>query len=320
MRDQPRRKMRATRWLVLGVVISLLPLPWLQGGLRHGTSRELALVIDGDPAVTRTEMRYLTVQGYYPLGQALLDQLVGGPDGPPPDLLRLERPDWLRPLVNEPVAAALGIEAAGGRASAWLWMEGRDAAGQQVRVDRFNGRPIRAANDLVAARGLSPDGGPWFSTFDGRRFDGPPSDTLNRVQLRWRTSTEAHTTGGVPFGHVAALREPVRGMPVGASHTLIVALAAYEHTSGAALLPDRRLAATGALDPSTGAVGRVGGLALKAAAAHADGVDVLLYPAAQRGELDGVRTPGMLRVPVASLDEAISVLDQLRAAGRPHAL
>jgi predicted S18 family serine protease len=117
----------------------------------------------------------------------------------------------------------------------------------------------------------------------------------------------------VPFGHVAALREPVRDMPVGASHTLMVALAAYAHTSGRSLAPGWTLAGTGALDPLTGAVTRVGGLRLKAKAAHQDGATLLLYPAAQRGELDGLRTPGMRRISVHSLDEAIGVLEQLGA-------
>src|SRR5690606_16487183 len=153
--------------------------------------------------------------------------------------------------------------------------------------------------------------GPWFSTRDGQRFEGAPSQTLQRVQLRWSTRVEAYTTGGVPFGHVAALREPIRDMPVGASHTLMVALAAYAHTTGRTLVPGRVLAGTGALDPLPGAVGRIGGLRLKAEAAYHDGVDILLYPAVQTGDLDGLSTPGMRRIPVATLTEAIEVLEAL---------
>ncbi|MEX1178766.1 MAG: hypothetical protein WEB09_09920 [Nitriliruptor sp.] len=304
------RRMRWTRWLIAVLVAAMLPVPWLQGGLRHGASRELALTVEG-ATVASPGLRYLTVLGYYPLVQAVADQLVHDASGPPTDLLSLDPPDWLRPVVNEPVAAALGLRAAGREVTVWLRMVGVDDAGQHVVVDRFNGRPIRTGQDLVAARRLGPDGGWWFSTTDGRRFDGAPSDELTRVQLRWHTSVTAHTTGGVPFGHVAALREPIRELPVGASHTLMVALTAYSHTVQRPLLPGRVLAGTGELDPLTGAVGRIGGLRLKAEAAYEDGVDVLLYPASQTASLEGLRTPGMRRVPVTSLTDAIETLATL---------
>jgi hypothetical protein len=305
-----RRRMRVTRWLVALVVVSMLPVPWLQGGLQHGASRELALRLDG-AAVDTPSMRYLTVLGYYPLLQAIGDQLVHDEHGAPTDLLSLEQPDWLRPVVNEPVAAALGLREAGVDLPIWLRIEGDDPDGMRVVVDRINGRPIRTRGDLLKARDLHPEGGWWFTTTDGQEFDGAPSDALTRVQMRWDTRVEAYTTGGVPFGHVAALREPVRDLPVGASHTLMVALAAYQHRTGTPLLPGRVLAATGELDPLTGAVGRIGGLRMKAEAAHRDGVDLLLYPAVQFGELDGVRTPGMRRIAVGSLRDAIAVLEDL---------
>jgi hypothetical protein len=311
-RGRQRRPMRATRWLLLVVVVSLLPVPWLQGGLRHGASRELALSIDGE-AVDAPRMRYLTVLGYYPVLQAVADQLVRDPGRAPADLLSLDPPDWLRPRVNEPVAAALGMRAAGVEVPVWLRMVGETPDGRAATVDRFNGRPVRTAADLRGARELTPEGGSWFSTTDGEVFPGAPSETLRRVQLRWSTRTDAYTTGGVPFGHVAALREPVRDLPVGASHTLMVALAAYAHTSGNALAPGWTLAGTGALDPLTGAVTRVGGLRLKARAAHLDGATLLLYPAPQRGELEGLRTPGMRRIGIRSLGEAIATLEELGA-------
>ncbi|MEX0836214.1 MAG: hypothetical protein WD010_08995 [Nitriliruptor sp.] len=300
---------------VFVVVALLLPVPWLQGGLRHGASRQLALSIDGVDVETPS-VRYLTVLGYYPLLQAVGDQLVHDRSGAPADLLNIDPPDWLRPVVNEPVAAALGMRAAGVDTTVWLRMVGVDPDGRHVIVDRFNGRPIRTGGDLLGARELHPDEGWWFSTTDGQRFPGAPSDVLQRVQLRWDTNVEAYTTGGVPFGHVAALREPVRGLPVGASHTLMVALAAHAHVTGQPPLPGWILAGTGELDPLTGAVGRIGGLRLKAEAAHADGADVLLYPAAQEGALEGLRTPGMRRIAVATLPEAIEVLAELRSTVR----
>jgi hypothetical protein len=310
VRARQKRPMWAVRVLIGLAVVSLLPVPWLQGGLRHGSSRELAIHVDGQVLATE-DMRYLTVLGYYPLIQAIGDQLVHDPSGAPVDLLGVDPPDWLRPVVNEPVAIALGAREAGVPAPVRLRIEGDDPDGQRVTVDRFNGRPIRTGDDLLAARELHPDEGWWFSTRDGQRFDGAPSDVLGRVQLRWHTRLDAYTTGGVPFGHVAALREPIRDLPVGASHTLMVALAGYQHATGRPLVPGRTLSGTGALDPLTGTVGRIGGLEFKAKAAWQDGVDVLLYPAAQVGDLDHVHTPGMRRIPVATLREAIEVLEAL---------
>lgn len=305
---RPRRRPRATRLLLLVLVASLIPLPWMQGGLRHGSSRPLVLEVDGRTLAT-DDLRYLTVLGYYPLGQALWDQLIDDPSGPPRDLFNVDPPDWLRPVVNEPVAAAMGHRAAGVATPLRLRIEGEDpATGQRVVVDRFNGVPIRTGRDLLRARErVAPEH--WsYTSADGTEHTGAPSDTLQRLQLRWDSRVTAHTTGGVPFGHVAALREPVRDLPVGASHTLIVAIASYQDASGEDLTRGRRVAATGALDPLTGAVNRIGGLRLKAEAAHQDGVNVLLFPAGQDDELRGLATPGMRRIGVGTLDEAIVAL------------
>lgn len=302
-----RRRGRATTWLVVVTLVLLLPLPWLQGGLRHGSSRSLVVAVDGVELAT-PDMRYLTVVGYYPLGQAITDWLVRDASSSHLDLMRADPPDWLRPVVNEPVAVALGMQAAGRSVPVRLSIEGVLPNGEHARVDRFNGRPIRTGNDLLVARELVSHRDFWFTTWDGERFDGAPSDVLSRMQLRWSTPLEAHTTGGVPFGHIAAVREPVRDLPVGASHTLMVAIAAYEHASGEDLTRGRVIAGTGALDPLTGTVGRIGGLELKARAAAADGARILLYPASQSDELPGSWIGRMRLVPVHDLDDAIEAL------------
>lgn len=303
-----RRRPSATRWLVLALVVALLPVPWLQGGMKHGSSRPLVLQVDGAGVLT-DDLRYLTVMGYYPLAQAMWDQVFPDPNRTPNDLLSFDPPDWLRPVVNEPVAAAMGKRLAGQLAPIWLSIEGDlPDTGQRVVVDRVNGVPVRTPEDLLRARERVAPHAWTFTTRDGQVHDGAPSDTLQRVQLRWDARTTAHTTGGVPFGHVAALREPVRDLPVGASHTLIVALAAYQDAARVDLTRGRTVAATGAVDPLTGAVQRIGGLPMKAEAAHQDGVDVLLFPRAQQEELRDVRTPGMRRIPVSNLSEAIAAL------------
>ena len=305
---RPPRRPRRTRWLVIVMVALLLPLPWLQGGLRHGASRPLVLEVDGRQLATE-ELRSLTVLGYYPLGQALWDQLVHDPSTAPNDLFDLDPPDWLRPVVNEPVAVAMGHRAAGHATPLRIRIEGEvPETGQHVVVDRFNGVPVRTPEDLLRARERVQPADWSFTTRDGQEHAGAPSDALQRVQLRWDSRLRAHTTGGVPFGHVAALREPVRDLPVGASHTLLVAPAAYQDANGHDLSRGRRIAATGALDPLTGSVNRIGGLALKADAAHKDGAHVLLHPATQTDELRDLRTPGMRRIGVETLDDAIAAL------------
>lgn len=301
------RRGRATRWLLVATLVLLLPLPWMQGGARNGDASALVLSIDG-VEVASPGLRYLTVVGYYPLGQAIGDWLVRGERPATLDLMRADPPEWLRPAVNEPVAVALGYAAAGRPVPLRLAIEGDLPNGDRVTIDRLNGRPIRTGDDLLAARELEPLAGWWFTTRDGQRFDGAPSGSLQRVQLRWSTPLTAYTTGGVPFGHIASLREPVRDLPVGASHTLMVAVAAYQHASGQDLARGRRIAGTGAIDPLTGTVGRIGGLPLKAAAAHDDGADLLLFPASQAAELEGLRFRGMRLLPVHDLTHAIEVL------------
>lgn len=100
-----------------------------------------------------------------------------------------------------------------------------------------------------------------------------------------------------------------RSLSVGASHGLMVGLVTYASVSGEDLAGGRHVAGTGVL-AEDGSVGIIGGLVAKALGARRAGVDVLLVPAAQQHELDGLDLGGMQVLPVGTLDDAIV---QLRA-------
>ena len=60
---------------------------------------------------------------------------------------------------------------------------------------------------------------------------------------------------------------------------------------------------------------RIGGLVAKATAARNRGADVLLFPAVQAHELEDFRPGRMRLLPVASLDEAIQLLEATTPRG-----
>lgn len=138
----------------------------------------------------------------------------------------------------------------------------------------------RSSEPLAASVGL---------TSAGRRAELPPDAYLG--------GRLARTIPGRWF----------RGLSLGRSHGLIVALAAYAWSSGHDVAQGRNIAGTGGVG-SDGSVRPVGALAAKATAARNAGVDVLVYPAAQADDLDGF-DPGRMRlVPVSSVAQAISFL------------
>ena len=96
----------------------------------------------------------------------------------------------------------------------------------------------------------------------------------------------------------------------GPSAGLMIALAVYDQSDPAVdLAAGRRIAGTGTLT-SQGAVGRVGGIDLKALAAHARGAEVFLVPEAQAQEasrlVEGAENFAV--IPVSTLDGAVQAL------------
>ena len=107
-----------------------------------------------------------------------------------------------------------------------------------------------------------------------------------------------------------------RGLALGRSHGLMVALVTYAHVSGEDLAAGRRVAGTGAIDPD-GAVVRIGGLLPKARAAESAGIDVFVFPASQLDELDGFVPSDMVLVPVADFADALDGLRRTAAESVP---
>lgn len=136
--------------------------------------------------------------------------------------------------------------------------------------------PLAAAVGLAAARGhLGGDVEPVDAVIGGH---GPPYD--------W-----------------------VRSLSVGSSHALMVGLVTYAAVTGEDLAGGRHVAGTGQL-AADGTVGGISRLQAKAGGARRAGVDVLLVPAAQVEQLDGVDLGSMQVLGVRSLHDAIA---QLRA-------
>ncbi|QBI19464.1 PDZ domain-containing protein [Egibacter rhizosphaerae] len=138
-------------------------------------------------------------------------------------------------------------------------------------------------------------------TIDGQEQPaiGVNLETLNsRVELPVPVDVESGRIGGPSAG-------------------LMIGLAVYDQSDPSLnLAGGRRIAGTGTLT-SQGVVGRIGGVDLKALAAHERGADVFLVPATQFEEAHELLPDdtSMELYPVASFDEAVNVLLQ---SGAPN--
>ncbi|QES48466.1 hypothetical protein DEJ50_12205 [Streptomyces venezuelae] len=84
--------------------------------------------------------------------------------------------------------------------------------------------------------------------------------------------------------------------------------------SGGDLTGGRTVAGTGTID-AKGAVGPVGGVALKTQAAHRDGATVFLVPKAECSDAQSELPEGLQLIPVTSLTDAVSSLRELKRGG-----
>lgn len=98
----------------------------------------------------------------------------------------------------------------------------------------------------------------------------------------------------------------------GPSAGLVFALAIYDKLTPGALLGGRHVAGTGEIT-SDGEVGSIGGIQQKIAAAGENGADVFLAPIDNCADAVGADARDMLVVPVATLDDAVSVVESLAA-------
>ncbi|HEU5271419.1 MAG TPA: PDZ domain-containing protein [Jatrophihabitans sp.] len=104
----------------------------------------------------------------------------------------------------------------------------------------------------------------------------------------------------------------------GPSAGLMFALGIIDKISAHDLTHGRFIAGTGTIDP-TGAVGQIGGIALKMIAARRAGATVFLAPASNCPDVKGNIPSGLNVVKVNTLHEAITDLDTLAGGGAvPH--
>jgi PDZ domain-containing secreted protein len=228
----------------------------------------------------------------------------------------------LRPAVAEPAAAAVGLRRAGRPVEMGVTVE--------VGLPRAAHLPDRAVVTMMNGRALT-SRTVWESvvetlgdrntitTANGARYEFAgavlPFDRVDVIDI---TPRDLDVTVGGRLAQTVP-GQWFRGLALGRSHGLMVALVSYVFASGDDLAAGRTIAGTGTIR-ADGAVGPVGGLRAKATAARHVGADVLLYPAAQRALLDGFRAGSMRVCAVTTLEEAIAALatsnDAVRSPAR----
>jgi hypothetical protein len=219
-----------------------------------------------------------------------------------------------QPTFNEPAAVTVGLRAAGRNVPLGVLVEVREPLraglpGQALLVD-LDGVPLdsREAWDAAVA-GLS--GRSTFATAAGERhvFHGRhlPYGSIDVLDV---PDGGLDAAIGGPFARLAPV-DWFRGLALGRSHGMMLALVSYAHASGEDLAGGRHVAGTGGIR-GDGLVTPIGGLQAKATAARRAGADVLLFPAEQAGQLQGFDPGGMALHPVGTLDGAIEVLRTTR--------
>lgn len=308
----PRRARLGAGGMALLLVVALLPVPWMTASLdtAPGTAWRLdgRLHIEGERIDPPGEWYWLTVGRPPIVAEVIRGWLTGGQAA----VSLRNGSGGAAPRLNEPAAVAVGLRAAGRPIGLRLIVElsrpTENGWPDHLVVSALDGRSIDTVDDWEwaltrlhtagTAELTDPDGTRW-------RVNGPDLP-YGRVDLLEVPDTELDAFIG---GHLA--RTPVgrwfRGLALGRSHGLMVALVAYAHATGDDLARGRSIAGTGGIR-GDGTVTRIGGLPSKARAAAQVGVDVLLVPAEQAHQLDGIDLGATTVIAVHSLDEAVSAL------------
>ncbi len=289
------------RWSALGAVIAslgaLAPVPWMTANLHTppGTAWRLdgRLTIEGEVVDPPGSWYWLTV-GRPPLVAELVYSWMF--DGHGADDLR-RGSTKSRPEFNEPAAAAVGLRRGGREISFGLVVEATGPASvdfpEHAVVTRLNGIPltdrdhwVNAIDTLGQRNALTTTDGEvvWF---DGDLFP------YRRVDIYDVPLDEVDAEVGGPLANSPPGRW-WRGLSLGGSHGLMVALLAYMHESGESFGETRSVAGTGGIR-GDGSVSPIGGLRSKATAARRAGAQVLLFPAEQASELADF-DPGAMRL------------------------
>jgi hypothetical protein len=234
-------------------------------------------------------------------------------------------PATRQPTLSEPAAAAVGLRHAGRDIPLGLLVEARvpllDGYPEVAVIAAVDGVPLadrqaweqasdgwEATAGLAAGAGVS--GAPGAVTFelaDGRTFTAP-GPGLPYAVVRTLDLAPPALEAGISFRVAQVLPwDWFRGLAVGGSHGLMIALTTYAHTADVDLAQGRHIAGTGGIR-GDGTVTPIASLPGKAAAAHRAGADVLLVPAGQAHQVAELALPGTTVVPVATLQEAIDWL------------
>lgn len=289
--------------VLLAAGLLVMPVPWL---LPRDSSWGVAwrldgrLMVNGEVLDPGGRWTWLTA-GRPPI---LAEALLRGPGGTR-DLRHA--PAATRPEVNEPMAAAVGLLHAGHQIDFGLIVEATGPTGPEYPdravIVEVNGIPLTDHASWWEAVSLAQTP-VTFRTHDGLFYTAPgPSLPYDQVYVIDEAPGEVEAVVGGRMATVPPLSW-FRGMALGRSHGLIVALVTYAHHADDDLAAGRHIAATGGVR-GDGTVTRIGGLPAKAAAARRSGVDVLFFPAAQAPELIGFQAGDMELVPVFTLADAI---------------
>ena len=318
-RTGPSRRVR-----VVGVataatlLVAMLPVPWMTAGLDDppGTAWRLdgRLHVNGERIDPAGEWYWLTV-GRPPLVAEVVRGWFVTDAGP---VSMRSGTAASRPQMNEPAAVAVGLLAAGRSVELDLVVELSrpvlPGIPDRLVVATLNGiEPITRADWERALATLGEQNtitGLAGTTYE---FDGAvlPYDRADLLDV------PAQQVDAVIGGRLA--RTPIgrwfRGLALGRSHGMMVALVTYAHVSGDDLARGRTIAGTGGVR-GDGQVVRVGGVRPKATAAARLGADVLLVPAEQVGELADV---DLGTTAVIAVDDLQGAIDALRAHSSDHA-
>ncbi|HSJ83136.1 MAG TPA: S16 family serine protease [Acidimicrobiia bacterium] len=295
------------------LVIALLPVPWLKASTPNPPG--MAWRLDGrfqfdgetiDPQGTW----YALSAGRPPLvGEVVLSWI--NPDiRSPRNMTRGS--GFNSPAMAEPAAIAIGLVRAGREIKLTTVVEvsGPTIPGlpERVQVALVNGQAITTGDEWSNALSNLGQENEFIARGGAvHYFSGAELPYLEVATMGLPIEASVSLTGWLRF----VPESWYRNLTLGRSHGLILALAAYTHASGEDLARGRVIAGTGAIRID-GTISAVGGLAAKAQAAHRAGVDVFVYPAAQRCQGDAVaeslRDQDMTMQPVETLDEAIGVL------------
>lgn len=301
-----RRRRRVVIAAALAVGLLATPIPWL---LPQNDSWGMAwrlngrLTVNGEVIDPPGRWTWLTAGRPPVLAEALLRGTDNTRD------LR-HAPAANRPEVNEPMAAAVGLLQAGHDIEFGLIVEatGPESAAYPERavVVELNGIELNNHDDWWEAVS-KPKSPVTFRTDDGRLYSAPgPGLPYERVYVIDEAPGDVEAAIG---GRLATIPpfSWFRGLALGRSHGLVVALITYAHTVDHDLAAGRHVAATGGIR-GDGTVTRIGGLPAKAEAARNAGVDVFLFPAVQAPELAYFDPGDMELAPVFTLTDAIDYL------------